>query len=212
MIKGDGAVHLFNANRATELGKGRTSGSSPTLLHEEIRRFGTKSMKRKELLAQMPKNKSDTKAAEAIVRLGYPEIEPVMFDMLLWLRVHDSPVASIFANFFANLSPQPVHLIAKFLGKKSETLREGILTNILPAWPREAVMKLKNDLTTYATHPGILNNDISCFRMILKHDLADRAWVRQWLEFRKEQAIDRVNQFEQLEKEMESTSGALGRG
>ena len=38
------------------------------------------------------------------------------------------------------------------------------------------------------------------FGFIIKHDLADRAWVRQWLTFRKEQAVERAQLFEKLEE------------
>lgn len=156
-------------------------------------------MRRKELIGLMPKNKDDAKAARALVQLGASAIEPVWRDMLLWLRVHDSSVADIFARFFAELHPQPIDLIVRHIGTQSELLRKRILTDIVDAWPREAVIPLTAHLTMLATHPGVLNNDIECFRLILKHDLADQAWVRQWLSFRKEQAIERVQLFEKLE-------------
>lgn len=160
-------------------------------------------MKRKELITQMPKNKDDSDAARAIVQLGYPAVEPILGDMLLWLRVYNSPVADIFAKYFAELSPQPVELVAKHIGTQSETLRNRILVDILPAWPHEAIQRLSINLTTLATHPDISNNDLECFKLIVKHDLAERKWVRQWFEFRKGQAVDRVHLFEELEKELE---------
>lgn len=156
-------------------------------------------MKRKELLNKMPKDKADAEAAHAIVQLGFPTIEPVLRDMLLWLRAYDSPVADIFATFFAQFSPQPVDLIAKHIGTHSETLRNRILVDILQAWPREAVEQLSTNLITLATHPDMSNNDIACFRLILKHELAEKQWVRQWLNFRKGQASERVHLFEELE-------------
>ena len=158
-------------------------------------------MKRKELIALMPKNQDDAEAARALVQLGYPTVEPILRDMLLWLRVAKSPVADIFAKFFAELDPPPIELLAKQIGTSSETLRNGIL-NILQAWPREAVQQLNLQLTMLATHPDILNNDIECFRLILKHELADKDWVRQWLGFRKDQAVERVRLFEELEKQI----------
>lgn len=147
----------------------------------------------------MPRNKDDAKAAHIIAQLGVSATEPVWRDMLLWLRVTDSPVADIFAKFFAKGHPHFVALIAKHIGTQSEPMRKRILTDILDAWPHEAVAPLSAQLTMLATHPGALNNDIECFRLILKHDLADRAWVRQWLTFRKEQAIERLQLFEKIE-------------
>lgn len=156
-------------------------------------------MRREELIKLMPENKDDARAARALVQLGASAIEPVWRDMLLWLRVPDSPVADIFAEFFAKIDPQPVGLIAKHIATQQELMRKRILTDILQAWPREAVVPLTTQLTVLATHPDVLNNDIECFRLILKHDLADRVWVRQWLTFRKEQTIERLQLFEKLE-------------
>ena len=158
-----------------------------------------KDMRREELIKLMPENKDDARAARALVQLGASAIEPVWRDMLLWLRVSDSPVADIFAEFFAKIDPQPVGLIAKHIATQQELMRKRILTDILQAWPREAVVPLTTQLTMLATHPDVLNNDIECFRLILKHDLADRAWVRKWLTFRKEQTIERLQLFEKLE-------------
>ena len=150
----------------------------------------------------MPKDKADTEAARAVVQLGYPAVAPVLRDMLLWLGVYHSPVADIFAKFFAELSPQPVELIVKYIGTHSETLRNRILVDILQAWPREAIEQLRISLTTLATHPDVSNNDLECLRLVLKHELAEKQWVRQWLDLRKGQAAERVHLFEELEKEI----------
>jgi hypothetical protein len=119
--------------------------------------------------------------------------------MLIWLRVYASPVADIFAKFFAELRPCPAELIARHIRTQSQSLRNRILVDILGAWPREAVAPLKHDLTMLATHPGVLNNDIECFKLILKHDFADREWVRAWMSSRKKQAAERARLFEELE-------------
>lgn len=156
-------------------------------------------MTRKELLDLMPKNSDDSEAAKAIVQLGYPMVNPVLRDMLLCLKVHNSPVADIFALFFAQISPQPVDLIAKHIGSSSGQLRNRILVDILPSWPKEAVLALSFNLTMLATHADLWNNDIECFRLVVKHALAEASWVKQWIQSRREQAVDRVRLFNELE-------------
>ena len=157
-------------------------------------------MKRNDLIELMPKDKGDIEAARTMVELGYPTVSPVLRDMLLWLRVHDSPVADIFAKFLADITPRPVDLVAKHIGMSSGTLRNRILVDILREWPTDAIAPLTMNLTTLATHADLWNNDLECFRLILKHDLAEKAWVKQWLDGRKKQAADRVRLFEELEK------------
>ena len=160
-------------------------------------------MKKNGLPGQMPKDKNDAQSALAIVKLGYPAVAPIMKDMLLWLRVYESPVADIFARFFAELTPRPVALIAKHLGTQSEILTNRILVEVLNEWPQDAMQQLSSNLTDLAMRADTSNNDIECFKLILKHELVDKAWVRQWLDFRKGQAVDRVQRFEELEKAAE---------
>ncbi len=147
----------------------------------------------------MPKNKDDFEAAQSIIQLGSPTIDPVFKDMLLWLRIYKSPVADIFATFFAQLAPQPIDLIKKYIGTNSETLRNRILVDILPKWPVVAIQQLSINLTTLATRPDISNNDIECFSFIIKYDLAEPSWVKQYIDLRKKQADERVQLLTELE-------------
>lgn len=157
-------------------------------------------MKRKALLSLMPKNKSDTQGAQAILNLGYPLVLPVLNDMLLFLKIYNSPVADLFANFFANLDPQPIDLIKKHISTKSETFRNRILVSILSKWPSRSVKKLSSNLMTLCTHVDVSNNDIECFKLILKHDLAEPKWVSQWIRFRKDQTIKRLDLLDKFEE------------
>jgi len=150
-------------------------------------------MNRKELLALMPKSKSDAEGAEHILQLGYPAIAPVLKDMMLCLKNHDSIVADRFCIFFANLRPPAIELVSKQIGSTNLQLRNRILVDILPHWPPDAISALRVQLTTYATHPDCLNNDVACFSLIIAHDLADKAWVKQWLEFRNKQTAERIS-------------------
>lgn len=57
----------------------------------------------------LPRHKSDLLAAEAIVALGWPAVEPVAMQLLTWLQDINWPVAHILAPFFeevgADLAP-----------------------------------------------------------------------------------------------------------
>ena len=159
-------------------------------------------MNRIELLSLMPKNKSDAESALYVVKIGYPVVAPVLRDMLLWLRTTDSEVADVFCRFFAELEPRPVDLISKHIGTTNSFLRNRILVGILPHWQKEAIIPLKLNLTILATHPDCHNNDIECFKLIVKHSLTEKEWVRGWLSFRKEQAIERVKFIETIENEI----------
>jgi hypothetical protein len=60
-------------------------------------------MTRKELMRMMPANGDDIEAAEKIIQIGYPEIAPIMRDMVNAMRVAKSRVADSFASYFGRL-------------------------------------------------------------------------------------------------------------
>lgn len=57
----------------------------------------------------LPRHKSDLPAAESVVALGWPAVEPVAMQLLTWLQDINWPVARILAPFFeevgADLAP-----------------------------------------------------------------------------------------------------------
>lgn len=95
--------------------------------------LGTKMMTRKELMRMMPANADDMAAAERIIEMGYPEIVPVMRDMVNTMRVAESPVADVFAAYFGRLGQAAVQAIGQGLMKENCWLRLRIFTVVLPA-------------------------------------------------------------------------------
>jgi hypothetical protein len=164
-------------------------------------------MNRSELLALMPTSKNDADGALQIVGLGYPTVAPVLRDMLLWLRVADSPVTESFSRFFAGLAPPPIELIRQGLRNHSQTLRGRLLEEVLPGWPRQAVEPLAAELTALASQPDAADNDLAAMELLLRHGLVERGWLQQWVAFRLGQAIQRGQRLEDLQRRLEEAPG-----
>jgi hypothetical protein len=148
-------------------------------------------MTRKELLQIMPKNKADLEAANRIIELGYPVIEPVHKDMVYSMRVAESPVADAFAAYFAKAGESAVQDIAEGLKREDCWLRHRLFTIVFPAWSDSALAGLSNILTMVATHPDAYDNDIRCVSLLAERRLADLDWLADWVDFKKERWSER---------------------
>jgi Domain of unknown function (DUF5071) len=89
-----------------EIGKSHWLEGFATVYHGAV-------MEADELLALMPVKKLDTEKAEAIVALGFPMVEPVLDEILVWMQDIYWPVARIFQPFLANIgTPLTPHIQA----------------------------------------------------------------------------------------------------
>jgi hypothetical protein len=52
---------------------------------------------------KLPEDKRDTKRAKAIIRLGYPKIEPVLSELMEWMQDINWPVAQTLQPFLASI-------------------------------------------------------------------------------------------------------------
>lgn len=149
-----------------------------------------KKMDRKELLQLMPRNASDTEAARFVVGLGYPAVAPIHRDMIQMMRVAESPVADIFADYFAKIGGPSAPAVAEGLNRENCWLRHRIFTRVLPSWSDLDLSSLRNILTMVATHPDAYDNDVRCVCLLAERGLADLDWLAQWLAFKRERMAE----------------------
>lgn len=172
-------------------------------------------MDRKELIRLMPSDKNDVEAAEKLISLGYVELKPIIRDMLLFLRVHDSPVSDVFCSFFARTGEIPLpdvksnteplvleinNMLARYETK--EGLRSRILVDILPFWAVENLVHTSHLLSMIATWSDCLNSDLHAVRLLIHHGFTDKQWIAGWLEFKKNRLNERAALIEELNTEL----------
>lgn len=145
----------------------------------------------------MPRNASDVEGAMRIVNLGYPAIEPVHRDMIQAMRVAESPVADVFADYFAKVGVSAASAVDGGLHRKNGWLRHRLFTRVLPLWPDSALSGLQGTLTMVATQPDAYDNDLRCVRLLAERRLADLDWLTQWLEFKQERLEERDHLIDQ---------------
>jgi len=63
----------------------------------------------------IPAHKADFERAQAAVKAGYPEVEPILGELVEWLQDYNWPVAHILAPFLASLgAPLAPHISRVF--------------------------------------------------------------------------------------------------
>ena len=146
-------------------------------------------MTKGQLQALLPHSKTDVERAQTIARLDYATIKPVAYELLRWVRTYrvppeESPVAQIFIQFFIRHADAAVEDVEKALRtSKQDHWKYAIVTQILPEWPRSAIEPLKNNLAQLVTDTGNPETALMALRLLAKHALQDKEWLRSWLTY-----------------------------
>lgn len=156
----------------------------------------------------MPRDGQDLVGAERIVALGHPAIDPVLPDIVRWLRVADSPVADAFADLLAGLGTPAAEAIAWHgLHPDNCWARHRILCRVLPSWPDEALRAISFMLTTTATQPDAYDNDLRAVEVLAIRGLAEPEWLAGWLTFQQERLDARVALLARVKQAVDRASG-----
>lgn len=109
-------------------------------------------MQHSELSPLLPKSKLDTGQAEAIVRLGFPAVAPILPELLEWLQDINWPVAQVFLPLLASIGA-PLHLhIKKILETDDGMWKYWVLLHVV-AQSRELQDLLIVELDQISHHP-----------------------------------------------------------
>jgi Domain of unknown function (DUF5071) len=148
----------------------------------------------------LPRDKNDVEGARALVALGYPTVEPVLTQMLEWLKTSGSPVEMVMREFFVSLGINGVPVVQKALGSRHDLLKYSVVTHIVVRWPVAAVAALKTQLQSLATGSGGSGTDLIALRLLVEHQLADRAWLKAWAQFKGKRLRELLAQAEEIER------------
>lgn len=155
----------------------------------------TKSLKR-----LLPRDKDDAEAAKALVALSFPAVEPVLPQMLDWLKSNGSPVELVMRDFFADLGLRAVPVVQNALASRHDGLKYSVVMNVVTRWPAEAVAPLRAQLQALATGSGFYGTDLLALRLLTEHGLADRAWLKEWAEFKVKRLRELLSQAEDIQE------------
>jgi Domain of unknown function (DUF5071) len=105
-----------------------------------------------ELRDLMPITKLDTEKAEAIVALGFPMVEPILDDILVWLQDTNWPVAKVFEPFLVRIGAPLTPHIQTILKTDDDVWKYWIVQNVIGE-SAELTQIFKAELLRIATKP-----------------------------------------------------------
>jgi Domain of unknown function (DUF5071) len=156
-------------------------------------------MDAKSLKRLLPRNKDDAEAARALVALGYPAVEPLLPQMLDWLKSIGSPVDLVMRDFFVALGAHAMPVVQRALRSRHDTLKYAVVMNVVAKWPVEAIAPLKVQLQALATGPGFYGTDLIALRLLVEHRLADHDWLKAWAQFKTKRLRELLSEAEKVE-------------
>ena len=151
------------------------------------------------LKRMLPRNKDDAAGAEALVAIGYPGVEPVISQMLDWLKSNGSPVELVMREFFASLGKPAVPVVQKALASRHDGLKYSVVKHVVCKWPGDAVAHLQLQLQVLATGSGFYGTDLIALRLLVEHRLAEPAWLKEWAQFKTKRLRELLAQAEDIE-------------
>ena len=146
----------------------------------------------------LPQDKEDVPRAAALVALGYPAVEPVLPQMLEWLKTHGSPVDLAMRGFFVALGVPAVPVVRDALRSRNDLLKYAVVTHVVAHWPGEAVKALQSELQGLATGSGCYGTDLTALKLLIEHRLAEQSWLGEWTRFKVDRLRELLGSAEEL--------------
>ena len=153
---------------------------------------------RKELRKLLPENKDDVAAVEAIASRGYPAVQPILVDLLKWIRDESWPVAKPASEFLVSIGPRLAPEVMEVLGSRNDILKAVVLRQIVSGWPTDAVSNLSSQLFLIATDGQSWGADLLALRLLAQHGIGEPEWISAWLQFKREHHEKRLADIEEV--------------
>jgi hypothetical protein len=153
---------------------------------------------RKELRQLLPVNKDDVAAIETIAAQGYPAVQPILLDLLKWIRHESWPVAKPACEFLVTIGPRLAPQVREVLGSRDDSLKAAVLRRIVNGWPSDDVRGLSDQLFLIATDGQSWGADLLALHLLARHGLGDPEWITGWLEFKREHHEKRLSEIAEI--------------
>lgn len=138
-------------------------------------------MDRKTLMADWSKNGEDVAGAERLLKRGYPELAPVVVDMVEWLKTNGA-VREQFAAFLAEIGGVALDPVRKALLGHHEGQLEQLMRFVLPHWPGDCLAALAPELERHLQRGSLVGLNVWALALLQRVDANTHAPVQEWAE------------------------------
>ena len=151
----------------------------------------------------LPINQEDVTRAQALAERSVADLEPVIPQLLQWLKNDSWPVAGPVAKCLRKAGLTAIPAVRHALHGESAMLKRNIIRNVVAFWPVETVAYLRIELGTLVSDSQSWGADLEALRVLLMHSLIDRNAAAQWIAFKRERYTEFIAQLDELTSMME---------
>jgi len=153
----------------------------------------------------MPKNSHDIENAEKLVRLGYPAVEPVIPEMLMWLQDLNYSVSFVFSPFLSEIGEPLIPHLRKILQSDDNVWKYSVLRNIVLNWDTCLVKIIEPDLIKLTMIQDLTEVDIEAIRILIKNKLGDPNKLQSLIKFKKRGYENLLKELSDIDIELEKS-------
>jgi hypothetical protein len=135
---------------------------------------------RRDLRKLLPHDKEDVEAIARLKSVGYPSIEPILFDMLKWIRQPDWPVCKPMAALLVQIGPPLVPYIQQAFRTHDAAWAAQVIREVLEHWPGEAFSVLYAHIEQQAIHAHY-GADLEALSLLIRKRLITLEYARDIL-------------------------------
>ncbi|WP_157998414.1 DUF5071 domain-containing protein [Desulfosporosinus sp. OT] len=140
-------------------------------------------------------------AAKAIVRIGYPRVQNVLAELLVWLQDMNWPGSYQIAELFVSIGKPAILYIKEVLTSNDDVWKYWVMEYVISKWSKDLVEELKEELISVMCQSDIFEfTDIIAMRILGQNGVN----IRHIFNSKKnglEEYIERLNELEEIIKD-----------
>jgi len=153
---------------------------------------------RRDLRKSLPQRNDDLDALPRLVTLGYPAVEPVLFDLLKWIRHPEWPVAKPVAAFLRDIGSPLTPAVEQMFRTDDRAWAAQVIREILEHWPTETLVPLTTHLEQQAIH-ALYGYDLEALSLLVRKRLIPHGDARDLLQTKRYFLQKQLSQIESIE-------------
>ncbi|MEM1354850.1 MAG: DUF5071 domain-containing protein [Planctomycetota bacterium] len=109
-----------------------------------------------DLQSLLPKHKSDFESVNNLLALGYPEIAPLLPDLLEWLQDGNWPISNIISEFLTTIPEHTAPLIWNVLRGDDYVWKYWCISQLIRKMPSRLAEQFRSELTRLTESPTVV--------------------------------------------------------
>jgi hypothetical protein len=101
----------------------------------------------------LPKDKFDLENTRKVISLGYPTIEPLIAELIIWVQDINWPVAQELAPFLADIGDPIIPFVRDVLSSSDDIWKYSVLNHIVKVAPKSVGIALFSEISRVAIQP-----------------------------------------------------------